>query len=413
MPDPLSRATIDLVKATVPALEAHGLTITTRMYERLFTNPEMRELFNQSHHGETGSQPRVLAQSVLAYARNIENLGVLAGAVERIAQKHVALNILPEHYPHVAEALLGAIGDVLGEAATPQIRAAWGEAYWFLAEILMGREATLYRDRSAAVGGWAGWRDFVIDGVTRESEAIRSFVLKPADGGAVLPHRPGQYLGFRLDVPGHGVLKRNYSISCGPNPSSYRISVKREASPGTPDGAASSWLHDHARPGTVLQAAAPAGDFVLDQASEAPVVLVSAGVGLTPMVSMLEAIAETTPDRPTWFVHGARNGRLQAMGEHVRALVDGHPGLHRKVFFSRPETDDLGAGKFEFLGVVTADWLYANTPNATATYYICGPRSFLDSIAGGLALYGVTSDRIRFEFFGPTEELLQDGREAA
>ena len=110
MPTPLTPATVAIIKATVPALEAHGLTITQRMYERLFQNAEIRDLFNQSHHGETGSQPKALAQAVLAYARNIDNLSVLAGAVERIAQKHVALNILPEHYPYVADALLAAIG---------------------------------------------------------------------------------------------------------------------------------------------------------------------------------------------------------------------------------------------------------------------------------------------------------------
>jgi len=119
MPNPLSANTGALVKATVPALEAHGLAITRRMYERLFLNTEIRDLFNQSHHGDTGSQPKALAQAVLAYARNIDNLGALASAVERIAQKHVGLNILPEHYPYVADALLGAIGDVLGERLRP------------------------------------------------------------------------------------------------------------------------------------------------------------------------------------------------------------------------------------------------------------------------------------------------------
>src|SRR6476661_8180778 len=118
MPTPLAPATVALIKATVPALEAHGLTITKRMYERLFQNPEIRDLFNQSHHGETGSQPKALAAAVIAYARNIDNLGALASRVERIAQKHVGLSILPEHYPAVAEALLGAIKDVLGGAAT-------------------------------------------------------------------------------------------------------------------------------------------------------------------------------------------------------------------------------------------------------------------------------------------------------
>src|SRR5690349_3223008 len=133
MPAPLSDRTIALIKATVPALEAHGLDITHRMYDRLFRNGAIRDLFNQSHHGETGSQPRALAGAVLAYARNIDRLQDFGPMVERIAQKHAGLNILPEHYPHVAEALLGAIGEVLGEAATPEILAAWGEAYWFLA----------------------------------------------------------------------------------------------------------------------------------------------------------------------------------------------------------------------------------------------------------------------------------------
>src|SRR3982751_6316153 len=163
MAAPLSGKTIDLVKATVPALETHGLAITQRMYERMFQNPDIRDLFNQSHHGETGSQPRALAAAVLAYAQNIDNLSALAPAVERIAQKHVGLNILPEHYPHVAEALLGAIKDVLGAAATDEILAAWGEAYWFLAHVLIGRERAIYTSLAAAPGGWNGWRPFRIE----------------------------------------------------------------------------------------------------------------------------------------------------------------------------------------------------------------------------------------------------------
>ena len=124
MPNSLSDATIHLVKATVPALQEHGLAITRRMYERMFQNEAIRDLCNQSHHGEAGSQPKALASAVLAYAQNIDNLGALAPAVERIAQKHVGLHILPEHYPYVADALLGAIKDVLGAAATDEILAA-------------------------------------------------------------------------------------------------------------------------------------------------------------------------------------------------------------------------------------------------------------------------------------------------
>ena len=406
MPAPLAQDTVTLVKATVPALEAHGLTITRRMYERLFENAEIRDLFNQSHHGETGSQPKALAQAVLAYARNIDNLGVLAGAVERIAQKHVALNILPEHYPHVANALLGAIQDVLGEAASPEICAAWGEAYWFLAELLIGREATIYRALAAKPGGWNGWRDFRVESVTQESETIRSLVLVPVDGGPVVRHEPGQYLGFLFDLPGRGVLKRNYSVSCAPNDRAYRITVKREGRADEPAGIVSTWLHEVA-PGTVLKAAPPAGDFVLDRDSAAPVVLVSGGVGLTPMMSMLETIAATTPDRPTWFVHGALNGRVHALRDRVRALTEARPNLHAQVFYAEPSREDRLGAHYDAPGLISADWLVRHTPHGAATYYLCGPKPFLAALVNGLLRRGVPAERVRYEFFGPADEILE------
>ncbi|ARW18567.1 globin domain-containing protein [Komagataeibacter europaeus] len=124
MASPLDDKTRSIIKACVPALEAHGLAITTEMYRRLLANPDIRDLFNISHQKD-GEQPKALALAVLAYARNIDNLGAMAGAVERIAEKHVGLNILPEHYPYVADALLGAIAHVLGDAATPEIMDAW------------------------------------------------------------------------------------------------------------------------------------------------------------------------------------------------------------------------------------------------------------------------------------------------
>lgn len=132
MPDALTDRTIEIIKATVPLLEASGTAVTDRMYQLLFRTEEVRDLFNQSHHGETGSQSKALTAAVVAYARNIDNLGVLGSRVERIVQKHTGLNILPRHYPFVAEALLGAIKDVLGDAATEEVLTAWGEAYWSL-----------------------------------------------------------------------------------------------------------------------------------------------------------------------------------------------------------------------------------------------------------------------------------------
>lgn len=409
MPTPLSSETINMVKATVPALREHGLAITLRMYERLFENAEVRALFNQSHQGAAGSQPKALAGAILAYAENIENPGVLAGAIERIAQKHAGLNILPEHYPIVAGALLGAIRDVLGDAASDEVLKAWGEAYWFLAEVLIGREGEIYREQASAPGGWAGWRDFVVERVERESETIRSFYLKPADGGQVVRHKPGQYLTFRLDIPGRGVVKRNYSISCAPRDDGYRITVKREPAPtdqpDAPAGAASGWLHEHARPGTVLQVAPPAGDFVLHAEERAPVVLLSGGVGLTPMVSMLEAIAHAE-DRPeAWYVHGVRNGREHAMSGHVRELAR-RCGIRLAHFYEQPTAADVRGVDYDHQGYVNIDWLKANTPFDTAVFYLCGPKPFLRALVRGLVEAGAPADRIRYEFFGPADELL-------
>jgi nitric oxide dioxygenase len=409
MPAPLSPQTVAVVKACVPALQAHGLAVTQAMYARLFKDQEIADLFNPSHQGPGAAQPKALAGAILAYAENIENLGALTGAVERIAQRHAGLNILPEHYPYVATALLGALQDVLGEAATEEVLKAWGEAYWFLAEILIGREAEIYRAQAAAKGGWAGWRDFRVERVERESGVVTSFYLKPADGGPVMRHKPGQFLTFKLDLPGHGLVKRNYSISCGPNDDFYRISVKREPAPAdqpqAPGGLASNWLHDHAVPGTILSVAPPSGEFVLEQDNAAPVVLLSGGVGLTPMVSMMEAVAETTASPKVFWVHGALNGRVHAMGEHIRQLA-ARAGVKPVCFYDQPEAADLQGRDFDERGLITVDWLKANTPFETAVFYLCGPKPFLRALVPGLRAAGVPAERIRYEFFGPTDELL-------
>ena len=401
MTNTLSDATIHLVKATVPALQEHGLAITKRMYDRLFRDDAIRDLFNQSHHGQTGSQPKALAAAVLAYAQNIDNLGALAPAVERIAQKHVALNILPEHYTAAAEALLGAIKDVLGDAATDEILAAWGDAYWFLAQVLIGRETAIYTSLAGAPGGWNGWRNFRIENKNRESEIITSFVLRPVDGGPVLRHEPGQYLTFWIEVPGQHPLKRNYSISSAPNGETYRISVKRE-----PQGIASNWLHDRAEVGQVLKVAPPAGEFFLKGQAARPVVLLSGGVGLTPMMSMLETIAAQHPDACVHYVHGTLNGSTHAMGDRVRSMAGARSNIRATTFYIEPRPEDRPGKDYDHVGMITVEWLQAHTPLAEADYYLCGPRPFLRAFVGGLALAGVPSDRIHYEFFGPADEIL-------
>ncbi len=401
MSQTLSPQTVALVKATLPALEVHGLDIVREMYARMFQNPDIRDLFNQSHHGDAGSQPRALASAILAYGANIENLGALAPAVERIAQKHVGLQILPEHYPHVAEALLGAIKAVLGDAATDDILAAWGEAYWFLAHILIARENRIYQQLATADGGWSGWRSFTVDNVVRESDIITSFVLRPSDGQPVLRHKAGQYLTFWLEIPGHAPVKRNYSISNAANGETYRISVKREDK-----GLASRWLHDHAVPGTELKVAPPAGEFFLDERPERAVVLLSGGVGQTPLVAMLEALVTRHPEEPVHFVHGTLNGATHALAAQVQSLAARGQAAQVTTFYEAPRPQDVAGRDFDIAGRIDAEWLNAHTPLQEADFYLCGPRPFLRTLVAALSLAGVPGDHIHYEFFGPADEML-------
>ncbi|TGR64410.1 NO-inducible flavohemoprotein [bacterium M00.F.Ca.ET.194.01.1.1] len=395
MAQPLAPPTIALIKATVPALSEHGPEITAAMYKRLFQDPEIAALFNQANQ-KSGAQVHALAGAVLAYAKNIDNLAALGPAVERIAQKHIGYAILPEHYPYVATALLSAIVDVLGEAATPEILAAWGEAYWFLADVLKGREAEIRNDILNDEGGWTGWRRFEVVERREESTTITSFILRPEDGNAVLRHKPGQYLTFRFDAAGRPGLKRNYSISCGPNTDHYRITVKRE-----PEGEASVFLHDAVKVGTILECTPPAGEFFLPDALERPIVLLSGGVGLTPMVSMLEALAEKDAERPAFYIHGTTSRATHAFREHVSELAIRHGATTVATFY------DQSNGEAEVhSGFITLDWLSQHTPFYEADFYLCGPRPFLRSFVTGLSQAGVLPDRIHYEFFGPADELL-------
>lgn len=401
MPQPLSPETIAIVKATIPALAQHGSAITGAMYARLFQDDHIKALFNQSNQGESGAQVHALAGAILGYAQNIDNLGALAPVVERIAYKHVGYHILPEHYPFVANALLAAIKDILGDAATDEILAAWGEAYWFLADILKAREVVLRKDIETAEGGWDGWRRFVVADNIPESRLITSFILRPEDGGPVFRHKPGQYLTFRFEPKDRPAFKRNYSISCGPNGEYYRISVKREAN----GQGGSRFLHDDVAIGDVVETTPPAGDFYLPETPRRPVILLSGGVGLTPMVSMAEAIARDHPTLETHYVHGTFNSETHAMGHYIRALAAASTTFRASTFYSDPLPSDRLGETYDATGFIPIDWLKDNTPLHDADIFLCGPTPFLRAFVHGLAQAGVPAQQVHYEFFGPAEEL--------
>lgn len=395
----LDDTTRAIITACVPALEAHGLDITREMYARLLADPAISALFNRSHQ-KNGEQPTALALAVLMYARNINDLGKLGGMVERIAEKHVGLNILPEHYPHVGTALLGAIKHVLGDAATPEIMDAWAKGYQFLADVLINREAQLYTANADAPGGWTGWRAFTIRNRVAESETVMSFDLEPTDGKPVLPHKPGQYLSFNITVPEQGSQRRNYSISSAPSQKGYRISVRRQ-----PEGLVSNWLHDSAVVGTELLVSAPAGSFTLPTPVAAPVVLLSAGVGLTPFQSMVDTLtadigAQTGAASGLHYIHGTHSAQTEAFGPHIRALA-AKGAIKADVFYSHgPLPAEQTAGTTAHQGRVTVEWVRANTA-PDAVYYICGPEGFMQDMISGLKAAGVPENRLRHEVFGP------------
>ena len=284
----LSNEHIAIVKSTVPLLEAGGEALTTHFYRIMLAEyPQVRPLFNQAHQA-SGDQPRALANGVLMYAKHIDRLQALGPLVGQIVQKHVSLQILPEHYPIVGSCLLRAIREVLGaEVATDAVIAAWAAAYGQLADLLIGAEEEVYAATERAPGGWRGGRSFRVVGKVRESEEITSFHLQPADGGALLDFIPGQYIGLRLCLDGEEV-RRNYSLSQAANGREYRISVKREVG-----GRVSNHLHEQVREGDELELFAPAGDFTLS-ASRKPLLHVQR-IESVLQIFAVRAAAEISP----------------------------------------------------------------------------------------------------------------------
>lgn len=387
----LTARQIEVVKATVPALQAHGETITRTFYRFLFeAHPELRNIFNQAHQ-EKGDQAKALASAVIAYGANIDALQNLGPAVARIAHKHCSLDIRPEHYPLVGENLLKAVGYVLGDAATEEVVGAWAAAYGQLADIMIGAEAAMYEENAAR--GWAGFKAFRVVEKTPESSVITSFRLAPVDGRPLPPHRAGQYLSVKLHVDGDpSTLMRQYTISCAPNESSYRISVKRE-----PGGAVSNRLHDDLNVGDEILVHMPHGEFTLDESATGPLVFLAGGVGVTPLLAMLERLVEARSERSVTFLHASMDGEMHAFREHVAKLVANRPNFRSVVVYEAPREEDAP----DFTGRLDAELLREWVP-AGAEVYFCGPRGFMVATDGALQALGIPEEQRHFEAFGPT-----------
>ncbi|OOC64156.1 NO-inducible flavohemoprotein [Paenibacillus ihbetae] len=400
----LSEQTIATIKSTVPVLEQHGVTITSTFYRNMFkAHPELLNMFNHANQ-QRGRQQTALANTVYAAAQHIDRLEAILPAVKQIAHKHRSLGVKPEHYPIVGEHLLGAIKEVLGEAATDEILQAWKEAYGVIADAFISVEDEMYKQTETQVGGWSGFKPFRVNRKVRESEVITSFYLVPEDGGPLASFEPGQYVSIRLQIPGEAyTLNRQYSLSDAPGKPYYRISVKREAEgTDTPEGKVSNYLHQSVEENGIVELSAPAGDFSLSLEDSSPVVLISGGVGLTPMISMLNSVVEAQPERKVMFIHAARNAGAHAMKEHVEQLAEMNPNISYRWCYSSPGAEDGGYHK---RGWIDQAWLKDTVPGQSAVYYFCGPIPFMKTINDALLAMDIPSDRIHYEFFGPAASL--------
>jgi nitric oxide dioxygenase len=404
----LSPDVIATIKATIPALSAHGELLTRHFYRRMFDgNPEVRAFFNPAHQ-HSGGQQRALAAAICAYAQNIEDPAALAGAVELIAQKHASLGVRPEHYPVVGRHLLASIREVLGAAATDDVIHAWGQAYQVLADILIAREAEIYGAHREA-HGWDGMTELVVRRKQRESDTVTSFYLGRADGKPLGTFRAGQYVTVRVGGADGWTTMRNYSLSGPPGAPYWRISVKREGplAAAAPAGHVSNYLHDYVGEGDRIEVGPPCGEFVLGPPSAPgrPLVLISGGVGVTPVLSMLHAALAAEDDRPVWFIHGALNGDTHAFGEEVRSLAARHPRLRVHVRYCTPARQDRQLQGCDSEGFIDVPLLRSLLGTPDADVYFCGPKPFMASLHAGLLNWGVPAPQLHYEFFGPAEAL--------
>ena len=386
----ISAASRPYIDASVPVLREHGVAITTTFYASMFAaHPELKNLFNMGNQAN-GAQQQSLASAVFAYAANIGNAGALGPVVSRIVHKHASIGIRADHYPIVGHHLLGAIKTVLGDAATEPLLAAWEEAYTSLARLLHDAEVKMYEEAGVQPGETRSMR--VLD-VVRESDNVISIRFAP-ESSELPPFRAGQYVSVAVDFPdGHRQL-RQYSLSDAPGKDSMRISVKREDGGAHPAGEASSWLHANVKPGDLLQVSHPFGDFLPDTESDQPVVFLSAGVGITPMIAALNRIAMVNPQRRVIFAHAARNSAHHAHGFDIAAAQARMPHLHVVSFHEDSDATGVLQGKMELSRLPS--W-----PRGETDVYLCGPLPFMQAQWNALLAAGAPVDKLHREVFGP------------
>ncbi len=397
----LSESSAAVVTATLPAVRAHGEAITGRFYQRMFdAHPELLDIFNRGNQA-TGQQKAALAAAVVAYAEHLTVGSTVPWGpiLDRIAHKHASLGITATQYPIVGRHLLAAVGEVLGEAVTPAVAAAWDEVYWLLACELVAREARLYTVAGVPEDGMM-WREWRVLETTPETVDVVSFTLVPADGGPVPDFTPGQYVSVAVDLDGdRGQQIRQYSLSGRPGADHWRITVKRvRGVDGAPDGMVSGFLHERVAAGDTLRLSPPFGE-ISAIGDAGPLLLVSAGIGLTPAMAALAHLAATEPERPVALVHADRAGTAHALRHELPGLQERLPNLTVRLWYEDAADGELVGLKADVAGGLVDPTLIPLAPEAYV--HLCGPVPFMGLVRGGLLRRGVPAERIAYEVFGP------------
>ena len=337
-----------------------------------------------SHH-RPGFYLRVLREGAVQAGDQI--VKVAAGAEAMTVAEIDALLYLPGHPRQ----------QVLRALRIPALSDGWKASFQAIVDQAAAPGASGNAGLSAASPppAWPGFRPLAVTAVERESDSVISVDLADPDGAALPAALPGQFLTLRLNaVPGAPPLLRSYSLSGPPDAGSYRVSVKRE-----PHGTGSQFVHTRVHPGDQLDAAAPRGTFVL-QPAKTPVLLISAGVGATPVLAMLYVLAASGSARDIWWLHGARSRAEEPFAAESRSLLASLARGYRHVCYSRPGPGDVQGRDYQTPGRLSASVLAALKLPRDADAYICGPAAFMAEISAALVDLGIGPRRVRTEIFG-------------
>jgi uncharacterized protein len=268
-------------------------------------------------------------------------------------------------------------------------------------------EATARAARAEkAIPDWEGWRPFRVAAIVDEARDVRSFYFSPVDARPLGTFSPGQYLSFRLPIAGNSrPLVRCYSLSDRPREDFYRCTIKRIAPPigssDLPAGRGSSHFHDRVKVGDVLEVRAPSGTFFIDLLSKEPIVLIGAGIGVTPLVSMLEAVVHAGRPREIHVLLGFQNGEQHPFKESLSRIAHAHRDVRLHISYSAPRKEDTLYRDYNHVGRMTIERVRAILPSNNYRFYVCGPGAMMESLVPALWAWGVPESHVHFEAFGP------------